>query len=142
MADLIQYIKEEASRNLRLAEKTKGSRQRTHSIRAKHLQRAVAEIERLTTERDTAEANLERLQNKFEQVTGENVRLTTERSDIQAVVDEQAANEGLWFIAEYATEAYLQSELRRLHEVIEGKTGDEIARELVSGSPKPKGDKA
>jgi len=78
MADLIQYIKEEASRNLRLAEKTKGSRQRTHSIRAKHLQRAVAEIERLTTERDTAEANLERLQNKFEQVTGENVRLTAE----------------------------------------------------------------
>ena len=58
-------------------------------------------------------------------------RLTAKLNAIQSVVNEQAENEGLWFRAEYATEAYLQSELRRLHEVIDGKTGDEIARELM-----------
>ena len=50
-------------------------------------------------------------------------RLTAKLNAIQSVVNEQAENEGLWSIAKYATEAYLQSELRRLHEVIEGKTG-------------------
>src|SRR5579885_397928 len=42
---------------------------------------------------------------------------------IQAVVNEQAESDGCWFVAKYATEAYLQQELRRLHAVIEG-TGD------------------
>lgn len=36
-----------------------------------------------------------------------------------ALVDEQAEDEGLWFIARTAPEAYLQQELRRLHAVIE-----------------------
>lgn len=57
---------------------------------------------------------------------------SAEISSIRAVVDEQAKDEGLWFYAKYATEAYIQNALRRLHEVIEGKTGDEIAREIVS----------
>lgn len=35
------------------------------------------------------------------------------------VVEQQANNEGLWFIAQTAPEAYLQQELRRLHAVIE-----------------------
>ena len=38
---------------------------------------------------------------------------------IQSVVDEQAEDEGLWFDAKTAPEGYLQSELRRLHKVIE-----------------------
>ena len=38
---------------------------------------------------------------------------------IQGVVDEQAEDEGLWFVARTAPEAYLQAELRRLHAVIE-----------------------
>lgn len=38
---------------------------------------------------------------------------------IKRVVDEQAEDEGLWFIAETCSEAYLQQELRRLHFVIE-----------------------
>ena len=41
---------------------------------------AAGEIERLTAERDTAEANLERLQNKFEAVTAENKRLLQNES--------------------------------------------------------------
>lgn len=39
--------------------------------------------------------------------------------DIQSVVDEQAKDEGLWFVATTASEAYLQQELRRLHRTIE-----------------------
>ena len=38
----------------------------------------------------------------------------------QALVDEQAEDPGLWFMAEQFREAHLQQELRRLHAVIEG----------------------
>jgi hypothetical protein len=38
---------------------------------------------------------------------------------VRAIVEEQACDDGLWFIAEHVTEAYLQSELRRLHAAIE-----------------------
>lgn len=58
--------------------------------------------------------------------------LTAEGAAIRAVVDEQAEDEGLWFVGRTAPEDYLQAALRRLHEVIEGKTGDEVARDLVS----------
>jgi hypothetical protein len=40
-------------------------------------------------------------------------------SAIRSVVNEQAEDTGLWFDAVYATEAYLQQKLRRLHAVIE-----------------------
>ena len=38
---------------------------------------------------------------------------------IRALVNEQAEDEGLWFVAATAPEAYLQQELRRLHAAIE-----------------------
>jgi len=38
---------------------------------------------------------------------------------IRAIADTQALDEGLWFYAETAPEAYLQRELRRLHAEIE-----------------------
>ena len=38
------------------------------------------------------------------------------------LTNEQAEDEGLWFVAATAPEAYLQQELRRLHAVIEGNT--------------------
>jgi hypothetical protein len=38
---------------------------------------------------------------------------------LQQVVAKQALDEGLWFNAQTAAEAYLQQELRRLHEMIE-----------------------
>lgn len=47
---------------------------------------------------------------------------------VARIVDEQAKDEGLWFIAETAAEAYLQQELRRLHAAIEGKSPGECAR--------------
>ena len=40
-------------------------------------------------------------------------------SAIRALVDEQAEDEGLWFEAQYISEAMLQSALRSLHAVIE-----------------------
>ena len=36
------------------------------------------------------------------------------------LVNEQANDDGLWFVAETAAEAYLQQELRRLHAAVEG----------------------
>lgn len=41
-------------------------------------------------------------------------------SKIRQLVNSQAEDEGLWFMAETASEAYLQQELRRLHLAIEG----------------------
>ncbi len=38
---------------------------------------------------------------------------------VQALVDKQAEDDGLWFQAEHASEAYLQQELRKLHAAIE-----------------------
>jgi len=43
------------------------------------------------------------------------------------VVNEQADDEGLWFVAETITEDYLQRALRRLHAAVEGKTPTECA---------------
>lgn len=35
------------------------------------------------------------------------------------VVQEQIEDEGLWFVAQYITESYLQEALRKLHAIIE-----------------------
>lgn len=40
-------------------------------------------------------------------------------SAVRELVDKQAEDEGLWFQAETAPEAYLQQELRKLHALIE-----------------------
>lgn len=38
------------------------------------------------------------------------------------IVKKQAEDDGLWFDAHTAPEAYLQQELRKLHAIIEGET--------------------
>lgn len=38
---------------------------------------------------------------------------------LRELVEEQAADEALWFVAQYASEGYLQHELRRLHAEVE-----------------------
>jgi len=48
-------------------------------------------------------------------------RLKELNAELLAVVNEQAEDDGLWFVAQYASEAYLQQELRRLHAIIEAK---------------------
>ncbi len=46
---------------------------------------------------------------------------------LQRIVNEQAEDDGLWFVAETAPEAYLQEQLRRLHAAIEAR--DDAAME-------------
>ena len=46
--------------------------------------------------------------------------LEKQLEEIKALVNKQAEDEGLWGKAEYASEAYIQSELRNLHICIEG----------------------
>ena len=43
---------------------------------------------------------------------------------LRKMVNEQAEDDGLWFRAETAPEAYLQQELRRLHHAVEAVRGD------------------
>lgn len=50
---------------------------------------------------------------------------------IKKLVAEQAEDDGLWFRAETAAEAYLQQELRKLHEAIEGKPAALCALEAI-----------
>lgn len=40
-------------------------------------------------------------------------------ADLKELVDRQVRDEGLWFMAQYCSEGYLQRELRRLHEACE-----------------------
>ncbi len=42
-----------------------------------------------------------------------------EKHALIVLVNAQAEDDGLWFIAETASEAYLQQELRRLHAAVE-----------------------
>lgn len=49
-------------------------------------------------------------------------KLAKQSLEIKFLVDKQANNDGLWFVAETAAEGYLQQELRNLHAVIEGGT--------------------
>lgn len=46
-------------------------------------------------------------------------------TELQALVDRQAEDPGLWFEAQRASEAYLQRALRELHAAIERITGAE-----------------
>lgn len=47
---------------------------------------------------------------------------------IRQLVDIQAEDDGLWFIADSASEAYFQQRLRELHTVIESDNLAEITR--------------
>jgi|GEM_PF-2042633 len=58
---------------------------------------------------------------------------------IKALVNEQAEDEGLWFRAETAPEAYLQNHLRVLHGVIEGKSPFNCACEAITKAVRGEG---
>lgn len=45
--------------------------------------------------------------------------LRTDRDELCEIVEAQADDEGLWFVAQTAPEGYLQQELRRLHAAVE-----------------------
>jgi hypothetical protein len=52
----------------------------------------------------------------------DNLSIICDLREIRSIVDRQAADNGLWFVSETASEAYLQQELRHLHKVIEDYT--------------------
>ena len=56
------------------------------------------------------------------------------RERVHAVVNEQAEDDGLWFMARTAPEAYLQQELRKLHAVIEGTNQPRTEQEIFDPS--------
>ena len=68
-----------------------------------------------------AEQNLIRM---YHESQADNARLRARLATIQKMVNEQAEDQGLWFLSLRAPEAYLQQELRRLHAVIEGAQED------------------
>jgi hypothetical protein len=53
---------------------------------------------------------------------------------VRAMVDAQAEDDGLWFIAETAAEAYLQQELRKLHAAIEAMQAHQPAYIVETGA--------
>jgi cell division ATPase FtsA len=48
----------------------------------------------------------------------------SELDEVRKLVDVQAEDEGLWFVAQTAPEAYLQHHLRILHALVEHYTVD------------------
>lgn len=48
--------------------------------------------------------------------------LTQQQASLRELVNAQAEDDGLWFVAQTAPESYLQHELRRLHAAIEGES--------------------
>jgi len=55
-------------------------------------------------------------------LTEKNSILSQALEEIRKMVDKQAEDEGIWFNAETAPEAYIQQEFRKLHGLIEHHT--------------------
>jgi len=82
----------------------------------------VDEIERLTN-------LLEYARNEIKDGRKEIERLQARVEALEGAVQEQAEDDGLWFISETASEVYLQSALRYLHALIEQDTRALLALE-------------
>jgi len=64
-------------------------------------------------------------------------RMQAKCAEVQALVDSQAEDDGLWFMAVTAPEAYLQQALRKLHAVIEeGNPGQPLLDRLAVAEAK------
>lgn len=74
-----------------------------------------------------ATLSVERAMVAFHQKNEQFIKAENER--LRSLVNEQAEDDGLWFVAETCAEAYLQQELRRLHAAIEGGRIASIASE-------------
>ena len=66
-----------------------------------------------------AEPNCPKMLDSSEPSSGQGMLDTSEPIRALALVHEQAEDEGLWFEAQTATEAYLQAALRELHAAVE-----------------------
>lgn len=89
---------------------------------AEQLRRVAVAIERMHGETLTVEWRDHQagLLRAHADMLEENARLKDELAKLRQMVAQQAEDEGLWFNAATAPEAYLQQELRRLHAAVEG----------------------
>ena len=100
---------ENATLDLRLAGAALGLEQQ--------LEDAQKEIAALREQNDSLNAQM---QNRDAKIAALKAQLAAQGwQDIKALVNLQAENEWLWFIAHTAPEAYLQQELRKLHSAID-----------------------
>jgi hypothetical protein len=83
-------------------------------------ERAVAVISTLALRLESVSTQRDALMRSVGLRDVEIEKLTSRLQAILAVSNEQAEDEGLWFQATTAPEAYLQQELRKLHASIEG----------------------
>ena len=58
----------------------------------------------------------------------------TALTEIRQLVDEQAEDEGLWFVAKTENETHLQMHLRRLHALVEHFTTDNNRHDALDAS--------
>lgn len=85
-----------------------------------HIESTAAELEALRASTASVQAD-QRAEN--DRLRGEVEELRKDAERLRAasnVVNEQAENDGLWFIPDSVVEAFFQQELRRLHAAIEG----------------------
>ena len=68
---------------------------------------------------DSVQAGIRKINNNFLLIAAGMNRLSINSQKLRALVETQAEDEGLWFYAQYITEAYLQQALRELHALIE-----------------------
>jgi hypothetical protein len=61
------------------------------------------------------------------------------QAKIRAMIDAMAEDDGLWFVAETAAEAYLQQELRKLCALIEGISPEDCAIAALQHDPQEEG---
>lgn len=76
-------------------------------------------LNRLGRHADTAERELAEAVRVRKNAEANYVELHRELARLRKMVNEQAEDDGLWFCARTAPEAYLQQELRKLHAAIE-----------------------
>lgn len=83
-----------------------------------------AEVQRLTELRDRWYDKAQEMEVGWDKAQIKNERLRAALAEIRTMVDRQAEDERLWFINCTASEAYLQQELRNLHDRVERCTQD------------------
>lgn len=81
----------------------------------------VAKVTHLNTDKGQANAALIALLRNNAATIARALRAASRVERVARLVAQQAEDEGLWFEAQTAPEAYLQQELRKLHAAVEGK---------------------
>lgn len=105
------------------------------------IERVESDLARTESERNRTLAKLDEVWKVNGELRSDLVEARKSIARLKQIVSEQANDEALWFVAHYATEAYAQQELRKLHAAIEGIDSEnpmptpaekDLARETIS----------